>query len=1530
MRGRLRLSKTPGHVPKTSLSAGGTAVPSTRFGLWADVQRHLLQAYEYLCHVGEAQQWIEGCLGEELGFGVVEMDNGLQNGVVLAKLARVFGADVKKIREERGHSWYHMENITAFLKFVRDLGLPECFIFEPTDLYDKKNIPKVIFCIHALSHFLARRGMAQRMGNLLGRLQFSDDQLRQTQKGLKDAGVPMPNFSSVGRELAREINEEPEETEEDRRDRMLLEVEDSIVAVQTLARRFLARKAHAARLLRLRIAERSIAGLQARSRGVLARQSIIQQRKTTADLAPWARALQAMARGIQAQARGVLQRRRFARLRAALRTSKASFIKLQALARAKVVRTSHVQLSKTFAQPHLATSVVGIQSAARGLLRRQQAKKQLAVLTGFVAPRMVGLQAHVRGVLVRRHVRAQLAKLDDVTEIVVRIQAAAGAFLARRRLLMLIRGLRSVVPVVTGLQARARAKLLRQKQQNVVKKLEDVQVVKSVGGFQALARAAIARNRGREQLKKLEFVEPDVRGFQAVCRGALVRDEFWAWRRYLHESQEEATYLQKLLRGLTVRKEFHAKLAYYRANLDKVVKIQALFRAKETREQYRQLAVGKNVTVGTIKNFVHLLDDSEKDFEDEIELERRRKKIVELVREVQNLENEVADLDVKIALVVNNVKSFETTRKTTHASRPSLAAHGDPFAGPSSLDASTRRKLELYQQLFYLLQTHGDYFARLFYVLSRAELPDKTKRLAERVILTLYGFGQDRREEYLLLKMLQAAAIEEIRTAPSVRDLLAGNPMYINVAVQYIRPKQVSFVKEALQHMVRLVVDETELDLETDPVAIYLARINIEEMQSGVVSKKSKNVGFHQAVDDPETRQEFIHHLQKLHALTKDFVHVITQSTRRMPYGMRCLARESLQTLKHYFPNETDDTYAAFIGRLIYYRYLHPAILAPETFDLVPNTIGSVARKNLSEISKMLMQICSGAIFGQENPCLMPLNSYVEEAIVQMNGWFFEVADVPEPEAFFHAHEFLDVTVQPRPIYISPNEVYSMHTLLIQNLDRLTQSKEDPLRIIITELDGVPHLASDELRDARDRAVTLELTNRFANVEDPHAEEKALWVQAKRGVLAILRVQPSNDLYDSLLQDVTEEHEGVWADIVDQQVAANKLVAERVHPRNRREPSTMANEGGTYRLEDIQSLSFHEVKIRAISYLLELEKLGKVTRNDSYQAILNAIASDVRSKHRKRIQRDMEIEGLGESRKYLEERKKQFQEQIKSYNSYVNNTMSTMHGGKGKKRFVMPFSKQFFHQRDAQRSGRSAQFGTFKYSAQDLYDKGILLSMDQFSPRQFDRIDIVLSSNKMHVFTFEIYNNGMSSSILVGETELRMEDLLQAQFENRISLALFDGMVKVHVNLLLFQINKKYVQLQCCGSVVMLTEMSPPQILRMIPCFRRTFVIIWPLPLPRISLPLLHSHLHHLFSAGYIHTTLGLYRLFVLGASPHPWLASSRLIPIAVSLRKVSCMDLSPSRPTNDATKNVFLKCTLFLSFADRKVQAVLTAGHGE
>ena len=44
--------------------------------------------------------------------------------------------------------------------------------------------------------------------------------------------------------------------------------------------------------------------------------------------------------------------------------------------------------------------------------------------------------------------------------------------------------------------------------------------------------------------------------------------------------------------------------------------------------------------------------------------------------------------------------------------------------------------------------------------------------------------------------------------------------------------------------------------------------------------------------------------------------------------------------------------------------------------------------------------------------------------------------------------------------------------------------RDDTLRIILSELDGVPHTDNnDELNEARDTAIELQLTNRFAHVK---------------------------------------------------------------------------------------------------------------------------------------------------------------------------------------------------------------------------------------------------------------------------------------------------------------------------------------------------------------------------------------------------------------------------------------------------------------
>ncbi|KAL1755451.1 hypothetical protein FB107DRAFT_213621 [Schizophyllum commune] len=1422
--GRLKLSKDnpinnfASPLPSKALAGGA------RWGLWADVQRHLLQAYEYLCHVGEAQQWMEGCLGQELGWGVVEMDERLRDGVVLAKLVRVFQGEhaVRKIYEAPKLDFRHSDNINAFFNFVREVGLPEGFIFELTDLYNKKNIPKVIYCIHALSHLLARRGLAERIGNLLGQLQFSDEQLQQTHKGLKDSGVPMPNFGNLGRDLAKEFNEEPEEepeTEEERRDRLLLDCEADIVKLQAQARAALARRAIHDTERRMALAQRYVAKTQAICRGYLARREASQQRQSRASLQPWARALQAVVRGrltrervgqrvqrfysgeayavkIQAQIRGVLQRRRMAKLRAALRNHFKVVTKIQAVARANRVRQHHDSLAITFEDPIVEASIASVQALGRGVLARRKAVRRQSMLRRF-EPNFVGLQAQCRGVLMRRRVRKQMAKLEDVSQTVVRIQAAVRTYLARKRLLILIRGLRRATPVIVGLQAKARAKLARQQHQDMTRYLGEAKTIKSVGGLQAFARAALARKRHTELHRTLEFVAPDVVGLQAQIRGAMVRLEYYAWRDHLWHNETVATILQAMLRGAMQRRAFSRKMAYYRENLAKVIKIQSLVRAKETREQYRQLTMGTNVTVGTIKNFVHLLDDSEADFQEELKVERLRKQVVEAIRENQALEYDVGELDTRIGLLVENAKTFEDAMKTrrgrgdsaaSHAARTSLlAAHGDPFAGPSTLTHEARKKLELYQQLFYLLQTHGEYLSRLFIRVSMSDSEDH-KRFIERAVLNMFGYGHDRREDYLLLKLFSVAIREHIMEASSLDDIIHDHPMYLSVAVQYVRPKHAVYIRDTFQGVVRDVVESDDLDLEVDPSKIHRQRITLEEEKTGIASSQQKDLPFHAALADPKTRAEYIRHLQQLNWKTGAFVKAMLDSTNKMPYSMRYLIRETLAAVRERFPDATDQECVSCIARVIFYRFINPAIMAPETFNLVEDTLDLTSRRNLGQISAVIQQIASGVEFNEESASYVAINGYVSTAIQPLSAWFFELANVPDPEVQYHAHEFLDATVQPKPMYISPNEIYKIHKLLSDHRTHLINppAEKDRLAIILEELNGVPYSSNAALDEARDIVITLELSNRWATANllplDTKAMEKAEWVKAKRAVLAVLRVQPAQDLITSLMKPVTEADEEMWEDILEAEELNERQTA--AHPR---QASQAAQE---YKLQDIRRLDFKSVKAMAIQSLIELEKQDKITRSNGFQEILNDIAYDVRSKHRRRLQRQQEMQNMQEALTQLAERKVHFQKQIDAYNDYMKDALSTMQRGK-KQRVVLPFTKQYKHKQNLQRMGRTPKFGSYLYTAKELYDRQIILSIDQYSPRQYDKINIIMSSNDFGVFTLDLESSLFGVTSRIASQNLSMSELLDAKYENRSAIPLFGGKVKANTERLLFQINKK-------------------------------------------------------------------------------------------------------------------------------------------
>ena len=177
-----------------------------------DVQRQRAEAYEYLCHLEEIRVWIGRVIGETLP-PATELEENLRNGVFLAKLAAVF--DPRRVPDKaifdanqtrfkcRGLNFKHTDNVNHWTKALqRCPGFPAELIPETLDVYEKKNMPKVIFCLHAYAMHLFKRGLAGPIQDLVGKVSWPEVSIVSIAKELSKYGLEMPAFSKIGGVLA--------------------------------------------------------------------------------------------------------------------------------------------------------------------------------------------------------------------------------------------------------------------------------------------------------------------------------------------------------------------------------------------------------------------------------------------------------------------------------------------------------------------------------------------------------------------------------------------------------------------------------------------------------------------------------------------------------------------------------------------------------------------------------------------------------------------------------------------------------------------------------------------------------------------------------------------------------------------------------------------------------------------------------------------------------------------------------------------------------------------------------------------------------------------------------------------------------------------------------------------------------------------------------------------------------------------------------------------------------------------------------
>ena len=1023
-------------LKRTDSTAGVTRKGAGRWNdRWMEQQRQFLQAYEYLCHIGEAKEWIEDIIHKPIP-PVVELEEALRNGVTLAEIVQAFHPD-KQLRIFRNPKlqYKHSDNIVLFFRFLEEVGLPDLFRFELIDLYEKKNIPKVIYCIHALSWLLYRKGMVDfRIGNLVGQLEFAHHELEQTQRGLDKAGVSMPTFSGMGASFGAEPEPEPVETEEERMDRELHEQEAHIVELQSQIRGALVRFSLGDSMQTLWDDEALLIDLQSRIRGDWARQ-IIQYRLT----------MRRFATNLQAVARGYLVRSDQQRKEQFWKAREKDVLKLQNLMRA---RRAHVEVShiKANVRKHEA-GIRGFQAAIRGALARRDAYDQYeaareseaevcrvqAAIQGMLyrrrheedqrqlrysEPKVICLQGAARAVLDRMRVEQQQQRLQSFGDKWTSLQAVLRAGVVRQSVTRLRKELRTHHHAVTRLQAgirgaiaredfnalrlalvtqsavavhcqsKARGCLLRRGLSQQRKTLE--RHASKVEALQSLARGTMVRRNVGDTIGQLEVAEDQIIQLQSFSRAMQCRARVGDLLSELDEHEDMITDLQALIRASAVRLRFAEKKKFFKENMEKVVKIQSVMRARIQGQAYKSLTAGKNPPVSTLKGFVHLLNDSDFDFDEEIEFERLRKLVVQNVRQNELADQYITQLDIKIALLVKNkITLDEVIKHQRHFGGHvgtllpnSDISSKDPF-DLKALNKTSRRKLEHYQELFFLLQTQPQYLSRLFTRVRQNATSEKECERIKHVVLGLFGYAQKRREEYYLVKLIVRSIKEEVDSSLSLQDYVRANSFCNKLFGAYIKsPRDRKFLRDVLGALVKdNIIDNRELDLESDPLQIYLSAINNEELRTGHRSQRDPNVPREEAIRDPETRTTFIRHMQDLRDITDQFFLCLEDCLHRMPFGVRFLAQQTYEHLVDRFPGEDSGFVLQLVGQWLWRNYLQPAILEPEKFGVADRALTQEQKRNLSEVSKVLNQAVLGREFGGENIYLQPLNNYIRESI---------------------------------------------------------------------------------------------------------------------------------------------------------------------------------------------------------------------------------------------------------------------------------------------------------------------------------------------------------------------------------------------------------------------------------------------------------------------------------------------------------------------------------------------------------------------
>lgn len=1430
---------SPSHTPFLSSPSNNTSKDSP--------------GYEYLCRIMALKNWLETVLQESITQKPAELISYIRNGIHLAKLANVILNSQKTVfTNDSKLQFRHTENINRFFQLLDYLNVPDLFRFELTDLYDAKNVPKVWFCLHAMSYMLNKMEPSYpQVENLVHRVDFSGEEIRTANRALVGAGLP--NFSSadtsdssplkagqssyMNRALAssnklqplkgfkaeKKIdNENPFMERSVANDDHLVkptnssysplkknvehynssrpstlnfhsstlsydidyksskyytpEVEEHIENVKKL--QALARGANFRyRMFVDRIMLKSFGDeltyFVSIMRGNMSRNKTVHKHRDELLMYKYELVkLQSIIRGrlskssnnydfsgcgnssinLQSTIRGYLERKRFNTVKSAVLGSTSSVIDLQSVMKAKLIRPKATVLMKH--KDSIEPSILGFQAICRGcLFKRYSKSSRIQSLSNGGG--MVKLQSLIRGQVIRNDIHRKRNIISRSLSNLCDLQSIARGGISRTRLCNNV--LITLIyedSVLNTLYARVRGNNAR----------KEIQRKKDI----------LKENESRTILP-----------IQSIFRGILCRFQREIRLEDLYFDIDNIIDLQSIIRGKAIRNEITSIETYYHINSDKVIRAQAIIKSNFTQRAYKSLINMKNPPLAVIQRFAYLLTDNDMDYQEEMELSDMKDKIIGKSKNNEDLELQIEKSDIKLSLLDKNKITVEEfiKHKNKYKTYKPAANNAVNLQNLAKLNKSSRERIDLYQTMFYFLQTKPVYFIRLYNSMPIASKDSKFNKDLQYYITLMFpikdsSINHNSREEFFLVKFISSMMNNDMEyNCRTISDITKCQECFwIDYLLQFNNHTyQRLHLKGIMGKSISHIIDNDELDFESDPSEIYSDVIKREIKINGS-SDKPEHVTSQVAIKNTDVSDRFVKNLMHLREFSTEVFNVLEKSIERIPIHIRLLSNNAYRLSQVHFPEKSEQQHLAVAGVVFIKHYISAILQYPENFGYLAKSpfnaslYNAKAKDNLKHLSRVMLQVFSMKPFSDNY--LKPLNDYV----ISMNGMIKKMVsrliDVKSIEDEYELNDYDDIVTHERPkLSMKVSDMIMIEKIVSQNVDVMAPSSDDQLCDITSKLEDVINSADDFVTLTELGIVTLNLNP--TTKEDSLADSKVLSLisQAKRCILYIIRIQEGSGLLELLISGIKPQHEAKFKEIVS------------VERKEIEEASTNVKKRPYYKtsLGNLSSLTYHELKKMALEIILKLESMGVLTRKNAFQEILNQIAIDIKTKHSQRVNRKAQLEIASKTQKKLLDKEKFLTKQLFDYNQHIDNVLSELQlKSKDKKLFnIIPvFSKQYFYHRELKKSNRLPKFGSYKYSAKKLIDQEILIDFGGLMSQRYSsssKLDFMFSCHEVGKFTIEAATG--SVNIPGAYNSVTIDQLLNLQYENKEKFELFDGMV---------------------------------------------------------------------------------------------------------------------------------------------------------